>query len=577
MPFEGDTALSIAVKHKSEAPPDPRTLNAQIPEALARLVLQCLEKAPENRPAGAADLSAGLAAIESALPATVTPLPSASRPHRSRSPSGCRRRRSGSPRSLVLAAAVALLVWQFAPGGAPAQRTIAVMAFKNQTGDPAFDYLQETIPNLLITSLEQSGRFRVTTWQEMKDLLRQAGKDASAALDDEAGFEVCRRAGIETLAVGFYTKAGDVFVTDVKVLEAATKRALKTTQARGDGPASILKNQIDDISRAIRRGHGLEALKIEKAPPKIIDVTTSSLEAYRAYLRGRDEIERFFGAEAKRSLERRSPSIRNSRSPTSTWPRLYIELGDRKAQDEALEKALQFASRASEKERLYIEASYAGVVKRDGAERRRILEELVAKYPGEKDAYHELGRSYSSAKHYPQALANFERALALDPDFGGALNEAAYACLKMGEPAKAIPYLERYLGGESGGPQSSGLDRRDAHAHGPAGRLRRQIPAGPGRPSRLPSVLGEPGLCLCSPGELPGGPALPRRAGRPGPGRVGEVDVGLARAYIREFLGQWDGALRGDQGLESPGRTRRGRIRHDGHELDARVRPPRPA
>jgi serine/threonine-protein kinase len=74
-PFEGETTLSIAVKQKSDAPPDPRTLNPQIPEALARLVLQCLEKAPEKRPAGAAGLSAGLAGIESALPPTGTPLP----------------------------------------------------------------------------------------------------------------------------------------------------------------------------------------------------------------------------------------------------------------------------------------------------------------------------------------------------------------------------------------------------------------------------------------------------------------------------------------------------------------------
>ena len=452
LPFEGDTALSIAVKQKTEAPPDPRTFNPQIPEGLARLILRCLEKAPEKRPANAGELSSGLAGIESALPTTVTPLPlrkpATSKSITVRLPS----KKVWIPAALVLAAAGALLVWQLVPGGAPAKRTIAVMAFKNQTGDTAFDYLQETIPNLLITSLEQSGRFRVTTWQELKDLLRQAGKKESAALDDEAGFEVCRRAGIETLAVGFYTKAGDTFVTDVKIFETAAKRALKTTQARGDGPASILKNQIDDISRSICRGRGLAALKIEKAPPKIIDVTTSSLEAYRAYLRGRDELERFFGADARRSLEKAI-----SLDPEFAVAYLYLakadtELGDRKAQDEALEKARQFASRASEKERLYIEASYAGAVKRDGAERRRILEELVAKYPGEKDAYHELGRSHASAKQYPQALASFEKALALDPDFGLALNEAAYACLKMGEPAKAIPYLERYAAANPGDP-----------------------------------------------------------------------------------------------------------------------------
>lgn len=44
VPFEGDTALSIALKHKSEVPRDPREINAQIPEELSQLILRCMEK-----------------------------------------------------------------------------------------------------------------------------------------------------------------------------------------------------------------------------------------------------------------------------------------------------------------------------------------------------------------------------------------------------------------------------------------------------------------------------------------------------------------------------------------------------
>ncbi len=318
------------------------------------------------------------------------------------------------------------------------------MGFKNQTGDAAFDYLQETIPNLLVTSLEQSGRFRVTTWQELKDLLRRSGKEASAAFDDEAGFAICRQAGIEMLAVGFYTKAGDAFVTDVKIFDAATKRALKTTQARGEGPASILKSQIDEISRSIRRGRGLAALKIEKAGPRIADMTTSSLEAYRAYLQGRDEYERYRGADARRSLEKAV-----ALDPEFAIAHLYLSralgsLNDNKAREEAVGRALQFAAQASEKERLYIEAEYASIVKRDHPERRRILEDLVARYPGEKDAFYELARYYEGNREFSKALDGYEKTLALDPDFSPVLNRLALTYLRSGEPAKAIPYLERY-------------------------------------------------------------------------------------------------------------------------------------
>jgi serine/threonine protein kinase/Tfp pilus assembly protein PilF len=556
LPFEGESALSVAVKQKSEAPPDPRAFNGQVPEDLSRLVLRCLEKAPEKRPPGAAELSDELAGIESALPATVTPLP-LRRPPTSKSitvrlPS----KKVWIPAALGLVAVVALALWLLLPGPASDRRSIAVMGFKNQTGDASFDYLQETIPNLLITSLEQSGRFRVTTWQELKDLLKQAGRDASAALDEEAGFDVCRRAGIETLAVGFYTKAGEAFVTDVKVFEAATKRALRTTQARGDGPASILKTQIDEISRAIRRGRGLAALKIEKAPPKIADVTTSSLEAYRAYLRGRDELERFFGPEAKRSLEKAVSLDPQFAVAYLYLAKAHIELGDRKAQDEALEKALQLAARASEKERLYIEASYAGAVKRDGAERRRLLEELVAKYPGEKDAYHELGRSYASAKLYPQALANFEKALALDPDFGPPLNEAAYACLRMGEPAKAIPYLERYSAANPGDPNPQDsiaeMYMRTGRLDDAVAKYREVLAAHPDFYLSWASLAYVYALQENYPEALRCLDALVARA----PEGSAKWLTAYFRSYVRDFLGQWDRVAAEFKGLKAQAERR---------------------
>jgi hypothetical protein len=35
--------LSVAIKHKTEIPKDPKTLNPNIPDDLKRLVLKCLE------------------------------------------------------------------------------------------------------------------------------------------------------------------------------------------------------------------------------------------------------------------------------------------------------------------------------------------------------------------------------------------------------------------------------------------------------------------------------------------------------------------------------------------------------
>ena len=45
VPFEGDTAFTIGVKHKSEIPTNPKEYNQQIPDELSDLILRCSSSA----------------------------------------------------------------------------------------------------------------------------------------------------------------------------------------------------------------------------------------------------------------------------------------------------------------------------------------------------------------------------------------------------------------------------------------------------------------------------------------------------------------------------------------------------
>jgi serine/threonine protein kinase/tetratricopeptide (TPR) repeat protein len=445
LPFEGETALAVAVKQKSETPPDPRRINAQIPEELGKLVLKCLKKEKSERHRSADDLGAELARIEKTLPETARTLPlrkpQTSKQITVRLPS----KKVWIPAAAVLAALAALLVWQFVPERAGSKRAVAVLGFKNLTGDSGLDYLREAIPNLLITSLEQSPHLRITSWERLKDLLKQAGRDpAAAAFDEEAGFEVCRRHGIEALVVGSYVKAGETFVTDVKVYEAATRDSLKSASARGEGVASILKSQIDEISREVGRGIGKPLLKIEAPVRPIIEMTTDSMEAYNLFLRGRSEYEKYYLVEARQFLERAI-----SLDPEFAMAHLYlartaVNLFDMDLAHEAMEKAFRYSARASEKERLAIAAGYAEMIERDPDKRIRLLQEFVRKYPDEKYALFDLGRLFQGRREYPESITVMERAVALDPEYGFAVNQLAYSHAMMGNFDEALRLFARY-------------------------------------------------------------------------------------------------------------------------------------
>ncbi len=56
LPFDGDSAISIALKHLQETPEDPRNYNSQIPDAFAELVMRALNKDPDQRFASAREM-----------------------------------------------------------------------------------------------------------------------------------------------------------------------------------------------------------------------------------------------------------------------------------------------------------------------------------------------------------------------------------------------------------------------------------------------------------------------------------------------------------------------------------------
>ena len=444
LPFEGETPLAVAVKQKSEPPPDPRAINGQIPEELGTVVLKCLEKDRARRFQTTDDLVAELGRIEKTLPETTRAVPVRRHPTSKEITVRLPSKKVWIPAGAVLLALAALLVWQFIPESESGRRPVVVLGFRNQTGDAGLDYLREAIPNLLITSLEQSKHLRVTSWERLKDLLKQAGRDPAAAFDEEAGFEICRKEGIEALVVGSYVKAGETFVTDVKVLDAGTRESLRSASARGEGVASILKSQIDEISRQVGRGIGKPLLKLEAPVRPIIELTTSSMEAYNYFLRGREDFEKFYFADAQKFLEKSIALDPDFAFPYLVLSQAVYRLGDFNRQGDALEAAYRHSAAASEKEKLYIASEYARLKEHDPDKQRQLLLDLVRKYPDEKYAHYALGFSYEGRREYPAAAAAYGKAIALDPDFGYAINQLAYIYARQGRYDDALRLFERY-------------------------------------------------------------------------------------------------------------------------------------
>jgi eukaryotic-like serine/threonine-protein kinase len=68
VPFNGDSAIEIAMKHVNDAPKPPSQLRPEIPPELDKIVLRSLSKAPEDRYQTAEDFIEDLERVEAGLP-----------------------------------------------------------------------------------------------------------------------------------------------------------------------------------------------------------------------------------------------------------------------------------------------------------------------------------------------------------------------------------------------------------------------------------------------------------------------------------------------------------------------------
>ena len=150
-PFEGDTALSIALKHKTEMPKDPREFNASIPEDFSRLILKCVEKDKAKRYQSGEEVLSELSRIETG----VTPT---SGFYRTEIASRARRKKmmiAAAGALVFIAAAIAIFMLIGSSRLAVDPNRIAVAPFQNETGDKSLDSVGNIASDWITQGMKQ--------------------------------------------------------------------------------------------------------------------------------------------------------------------------------------------------------------------------------------------------------------------------------------------------------------------------------------------------------------------------------------------------------------------------------------
>ena len=296
VPFEGDTPLAIAVKHKTEIPRDPKLVNVQIPEDLSRVVLKCLEKDKEKRYQSVDELRLELEKIEKGIPTTERVM-TGKKPLTSKEITVKFTLKKLLIPGLVTAAliiAAVIVLWRVAPhkAAAPAtsaKQSIAVLPFVDSSQAKDYEYLCDGISDTLINAL--------TNIEGLWVPARTSAFFFKGKTQDIR--EIGQKLGVDNVLEGSVQVAGDNLRVTARISNVQDGRQV-WSEIYNRKMADMFAIQ-DDIAKAIVTALKIKLLGETGAP--LIKNYTENLDAYRLYLLGRNFWNKRGKADVIRSIE----------------------------------------------------------------------------------------------------------------------------------------------------------------------------------------------------------------------------------------------------------------------------------
>ncbi len=314
---------------------------------LERIISKCLEADRELRYQKASDVRADLQRLTrdsgSAQATGLTATP----PKRSK---------------MVLAAASAALLTLSVAGygylhrAAPTlteKDTIVLADFENRTGDPVFD---DTLRQGLSVQLQQSPFLSLISDQQIQQTLGLMGQAKDVRLTGEAARQVCVRTASAAVLEGSIASLGSQFVLGLRARNCNTGSIIDEQQIQAKSREDVL-NSLSEIARVVRTRLGESLATVEKHSTPLVDVTTSSLEALKAYSTAA-KVSLANGRQDQALMRRVVEIDPNFAMAHANLALSYSGVGESVLAAESATRAWHLRDRASERERFFIIFNY---------------------------------------------------------------------------------------------------------------------------------------------------------------------------------------------------------------------------
>jgi len=414
LPFEGETPFSVAFKHKSEAAPDPRKINAQIPEELSRVILRCLEKDREKRYQKAEEVLGELVKIERAIPTTEKALPKR-RPSTSREITVHFGLKNVLIPGLIFLGllVIGLVIWRIkAPKGAvpvfAGKPSVAILYFENISGDKSLDPWKTGLPELLTIGLAQSKFINVLSSDRVYGILKTLGLDETKRYSTEDLVKVANEGRVNHTVGGSIMKAGENIIITLRLQKPPAGEVISSIKVECKGEAEIIA-KADELIRKIKSDLNLSSEQLASDIDKEVGkITTSSPEAYKYYSAGRKYHQE---QEFRQSIQTMEKAVAVDPEFAMAYRSMAMSLSNMQYYSESkkyLQKALELSDRISDRERYIIQGDCYRDSARTYGQAIEAYNKLLQLYPDDTIGITNLGIIYTDVEEWDKAIALYE-------------------------------------------------------------------------------------------------------------------------------------------------------------------------
>ena len=268
VPFDGETPLSIAMKHKIESPIEPKQISAHVLDDLNRVILRCMEKDKEKRYQTVEELHSDLISIDLGK------------------------------------------LTKDEPDKIKGKSSIAVLPFTDLSPQKDQEYFCDGLAEEIINALTN-----------IQDLRVVARTSSFAFKEKDLDIrEIGKRLNVQTILEGSVRKAGERLRITAELVNVSDGYHLWSE--RYDREMKDVFDIQDEISLAIVDKLQVRLLKNEKV--RILKHFTEDLEAYNLYLKGRY----FWNRRHELGVQKGMECFKEAIKKDSLFPLAYTGLAD---------------------------------------------------------------------------------------------------------------------------------------------------------------------------------------------------------------------------------------------------------